>query len=307
MKYLFVINPAAGKKDRSRSIIEQIRALGNLENTEIYLTKGINDGRDFVHQYCLNHGDAPLRIFSCGGDGTLNEVVNGAFGFNNVEIACYPSGSGNDFVKYFGEITDFLDFTQQINGKSMAVDLIRFNNRYAINIFNLGFDADAVVRMQKYKRWPLMSGKSSYIMGVLVSFLNKMGYQFTLTVDDLFLYEGKALLCAVANSICYGGGFYCAPHAKIDDGIIDVILVKKISRFAFIRMISTYKAGRHLETPKVAENIVYGQGKKVVIKCSQPLNFSIDGEMGKADTLSLEVVPKAIKFIVPAQLNDKFH
>ncbi|MGD9604926.1 MAG: diacylglycerol kinase family protein [Bacilli bacterium] len=305
MKHLFIINPAAGKKDQSRTIIELIQKLDNFQDMEIYLTKGVNDGKDYVHQFCQNHPNEQLRIYSCGGDGTLNEVVNGAYGFSNVEIACYPSGSGNDFVKYFGEIKDFLSFEHLINGTAIDVDLIRFNNRYAINIFNLGFDADVVVRMQKYKRWPLMSGKGSYIMGVLVTFLNKMGYHFSLTVDDQLLYSGEGLLCAVANSICYGGGFYCAPKAKIDDGIIDIVLVKKISRFSFISMINTYKAGRHLEVPRVAKNIIYGQGKKVVISCKELINFSIDGEMGKADSLSLEVVPKAIKFIIPNFLKEK--
>ncbi|MGD9886847.1 MAG: diacylglycerol kinase family protein [Bacilli bacterium] len=306
MIHLFIINPAAGKKDKSKSIIEQVNSLDHLKGAVIYLTKGVDDAKDYVNAFCKKNLNDQIRIYSCGGDGTLNEVVNGAYGFNNVEIACYPSGSGNDFVKYFGEIQDFLNFSSLSTGKSMMVDLIRFNNRYAINILNLGFDADVVVRMHKYKRLPLMSGKGSYIMGVLASFLNKMGYHFSLKVDDQLLYEGEGLLCAIANSICYGGGFYCAPKAKINDGIIDVVLVKKISRFSFVRMIGTYKAGHHLEVPKVAKNIIYGQGKKVEIECPTPINYSIDGEMGKASILSLEVVPNSIKFIIPEHLSKKF-
>jgi YegS/Rv2252/BmrU family lipid kinase len=302
MKHLFIINPAAGKKDKSKDIIAKISESIKSEDREIHLTIGVNDACDYVKKYCESHQNELIRIYSCGGDGTLNEVVNGAFGFENAQIACYPSGSGNDFVKYFGEIKEFLNFDNLINGEVVSSDVIKYNNRYAINIINLGFDADVVVRMQKYKRLPLMSCKGYYIMGVFVSFLKKMGNNFQLKIDDEVVYEGEGLLVAIANSICYGGGFYCAPLASIDDGIMDVVLVKKISRIKFVKMISTYKAGRHLEVPKVAQNIIYKKGKKVVITCLDMVNFSIDGEMGRANNLTLEVIPKAINFVVPKTL-----
>lgn len=303
MKHLFIINPAAGQKDHTKEIISQIDTLLSEKDYEVYVTKATFDGMNFVKKYCLEHSEEEVRIYSCGGDGTLNEVVNGAYGFPNVSVACYPSGSGNDFIKVFGPSEDFLKISQLIKGQTMDIDLIRFGNRLTVNILNMGFDADVVERMMKYKRRPLMTGKGAYILGVLVTFLKKMGHHFVVTVDDHLIYDGKGLLCAVANSICYGGGFYCAPLAKINDGILDVCFVKKISRFSFIRMIGTYKAGKHLETPWVAKKIIYAKGKKVTIEIDQPINFSIDGEMGKASSITLEIVPKAIKFVVPQNIS----
>ncbi len=304
MKHLFVINPAAGQKDHTKEIISQIETLLAEKDYEIYVTKATFDGMNFVKKYCMEHSqEEEVRIYSCGGDGTLNEVVNGAYGFPNVSVACYPSGSGNDFIKIFGPSENFLKMSQLIKGRTMDIDLIRFGNRFSINILNMGFDADVVERMMKYKRRPLMTGKSAYILGVLVTFLNKMGHHFRVSVDDHLIYDGKGLLCAAANSICYGGGFYCAPLAKINDGIIDVCFVKKVSRFSFIRMIGTYKAGKHLETPWVAKKIVYAKGKKVTIEIDRSINFSIDGEMGKASSITLEIVPNALKFVVPQSVS----
>lgn len=299
MKHIFIINPTAGKKDISKKIIEEIKSVFKDDEYLVHITSAPLDAKNFVHSYCNNHPNDELRFYSCGGDGTLNEVVNGAFGFANVSVTCYPSGSGNDFVKYFGKKEEFLNIKNLVNGQEVLVDLLKYEDRYVLNICNIGFDADVADRMIKYKRLPLVSGTGAYILGVAVSFIHRLSRDLKITVDGKLVYQGQGLLCAMANAICYGGGFYCAPLAKVNDGLLDVVAIKKMSRFKFIKFIKYYKNGTHLDEPRLKDYIVATQGKTVTIESRELLNYAIDGEMGQAKSMSLTVVPQAIKFIIP--------
>lgn len=304
MKHIFIVNPKAGKKDITNTITAEIKQVLNDEDYIIYQTKGVDDARVFVSEYAKNHLEEELRFYSCGGDGTLNEVVNGAYGFDHVSISCYPSGSGNDFIKYFGNHkNDFLNLNNLICGKEVMVDLLKHDQGLVLNIFNMGFDADVGEKMTNFKRWPLVTGKGAYILGVIARFFDKFPNHFKLSVDDEVIYDGEALLCAVSNAICYGGGFYCTPRAKIDDGIIDVVLVKKLSRFSFIRMISSYKKGTHLDNPNIMKNIIYTTGKKIMIESKNVLNFTADGEMGKTSKMEITIIPKTLRFVIPSHLD----
>lgn len=302
MKHIFIINPKAGKKDISDFLAKEIAKYLKAGEYEIYRTKGILDARDYVKAYCESHRGEFLRFYSCGGDGTLNEVANGVYGYQNVSFTCYPSGSGNDFIKYFGKREDFLNIPNLISGTDVTVDLLSTGDRFVLNICNMGFDGDAALRMTKYRRFPLVSGKMSYILGVLVSFLKKLPRKLIVTIDDHVIFEGEGLLGAVANAICYGGGFYCTPNASVTDGLIDLVVVKKISRMKFINLIKYYKNGTHLENPKLQPYILYRQGKTVTIESDQVLNYAIDGELANARKISLSVVPLAVNFTVPTNL-----
>lgn len=297
MKHVFVINPAAGKKNITKKLTEEVAKLLNENDYEIYVTKAPLDARNFVKEYCSKNQNEKIRFYSCGGDGTLNEVVNGAYGFPNVSVACYPSGSGNDFIKYFGTKEDFSNLEKLINGKEVEIDLLKLNDRFVVNIFNLGFDANVAGRMIKYKHIPLVSGKGAYILGVIVSFFHKLTTEMQVIVDDSIIYDGNGVLTAVANAICYGGGFYCTPKAKVDDGLLDVVVVKKVTRPMFVKFIKFYKRGTHLEEPRLKDFILYKQGKLVRIKTAKPVNYAVDGEMCKTSDITITIEPKAIKFV----------
>lgn len=298
MKHVFVINPTAGKKDITKKITEKITTTLKDHDYEIYVTKAPLDAKKFVREYSENNQDKEIRFYSCGGDGTLNEVINGAYGFSNVSVACYPSGSGNDFIKYFGTKEEYLDLENLVNGKTVEVDLLKLNGRFGVNIFNLGFDANVAERMIKYKRLPLVTGKGAYILGVIVSFFHKLTTEMQVYVDDNLVYDGNGVLTAVANAICYGGGFYCTPKAKVNDGLLDVVVVKKVSRSKFVRFIKFYKRGTHLDEPKLKDYILYKRGSVCTIKTAKPVNYAIDGEMNKTNEITISVVPKAIKFVI---------
>ena len=225
MKHIFIINPAAGAKDISKPLSKQIHSLLPEEDFVIHITTGKNDARDFVQEYLTQHTKESVRVYSCGGDGTLNEVLNGLVGFSNASLACYPSGSGNDFVKNFPNMNDFLDLESLIKAETKEIDIIQFNGRYAINICNLGFDGEVGYNFMRFKKIPKIKGPTAYNLAVFWGLLSKMKHMVTVHVDGQLFHQGYILLSAIANGRCYGGGYYCAPRANVTDGLLDKLKV----------------------------------------------------------------------------------
>lgn len=304
MKHVIVLNPLAGVNNKPEVIKDKVNEAFHDLDYLIYETKGTKDATRFVKEFLIHNTDDIVRFYSCGGDGTLNEIANGLIEFDNAELACYPIGSGNDFIKYFGKADDFLDFRSLINGKSIKTDVIEFDGHYIVNVFNVGFDAVVCELQRKYKKLPLISGKGAYNLGVIMALLRKIAHKFIIKVDGEEFYNGKVTLCAVANAKCYGGGYYCAPNADVSDGKIDICVVKKVSRFTFAKLVKDYKAGRHVTSPKFSKHVLYKQGKIVEIDIEKPLYYTIDGENNKTSKIKLSVLSNKLKFVIPLSLRN---
>lgn len=298
MKHIIIINPKAGVNNEPIKLKNTVERNFQGLDYEIYFTSGPKDATQYVKNY-LSNNKGEVRFYSCGGDGTLNEIANGMIGYDNAQLACYPIGSGNDFIKYFGKVEDFLDFQSLINGEVVVTDILKFNEQCVVNIFNVGLDANVVVLQRKFKKLPLMSGKGAYNLGVAASLLRKISHKCKIKVDGEELYSGRMTLCAICNAKCYGGGYYCAPKAVVDDGLLDICMVKKVSRFTFAKLVKDYKAGKHLDNPKFKPYILYKQGKVVEMEIEKPLYYSIDGETDKSKNIKIEIVRNALNFVVP--------
>ncbi|MBR6635508.1 MAG: acylglycerol kinase family protein [Clostridia bacterium] len=135
MKHVFIVNPCAGKgkNQASNYIIPRIKEYfeKNGGNYEIHETTEPYEGIDFVKYYPVD--EETVRFYACGGDGTLFEVVNGAYGKENVEVAVIPLGSGNDFIRLFGNKEDLVDVEAQVNGTPIKLDVIKCLGKIAIN------------------------------------------------------------------------------------------------------------------------------------------------------------------------------
>ena len=300
MKHIFVINPKAGKINRFEEISKELLAYDVKIEYEIYETKSKGDGRTFVHNYLETHdSNETYRFYAIGGDGSLHDVVNGAFGFDNAEVACYASGSGNDFIKNFGNGPEFRSLDALIKGKSQKIDLLQVDEKVCINIFNYGFDGEVTFAMHRFKRWPLVTGKMAYNLGALSSMLFKMSTPLKVTIDGALEFDEKGLLIAVANGHTYGGGFRCAPLSKVDDGIIDVCLVKKVSRFKAPALMAIYKRGDHISSKKLEDKVIYKKCKEVTIESPKPVAYAIDGETFRDNKIHIKMLHLALNFVVP--------
>ena len=297
MKHVFIVNSVAGVSDKTEEVSNKVKSLLREEEYIIFQTKKQGDAENFIEQL-LKNTDERYRFYACGGDGTLNIVVNATYGYD-VEVTNYPIGSGNDYLKYFGDKEKFKDLEKLINGKVIKSDILRFNDQYCVNIFNVGFDAKVVTFQRNIKRLPFISGSLAYTIGVALCALGRLSNKFKLKADGEIIYDDKAILAAMANSKCYGGGFYCAPIAEINDGLIDVCLIKKMSLFKFAKLIKYYKDGTFLENEEVMKYVVYKKCKSVELDLAKPLHYSNDGEIAKTNKVFIDIVPLALNFVIP--------
>ncbi|MBQ9773380.1 MAG: YegS/Rv2252/BmrU family lipid kinase [Clostridia bacterium] len=299
MKHVFIINPAAGKENVSERISAALQEYPDPIEYELYHTQGAGDATAYIRDYCENHSER-VRFYACGGDGTLNEVVSGAVGFPQASVACYPCGSGNDFVKYFGGKKAFRDLSALIRGKEEYIDLMRVGDRYAINATHFGFDSAVAQTMMNVRRKKIIGGNNAYTTGVLVALFKAMKNQCRVTVDgELLNPSGKILLCTIANGQYVGGSYRCAPRSLANDGRLEICLVHPVSRLTFTKLIGSYQKGVHLESAKFEKYIEYRRGKRIEVEGPEGFVYSMDGELVKGDRFTVEVMPRVLRFTVP--------
>lgn len=299
MKHVFVINPAAGRANAFDAIKSALNELNTSLDYELYQTRGQGDATAFVRAYCQKYAD-PVRFYACGGDGTLNEVVNGAYGFAQASVACYPSGSGNDFVKYYGGKEAFLNLAELTEAPEEYIDLIRVGDRYAINAAHFGFDSCVAKTMMRVRRKKLIGGKRAYATGVLMGLLCAMRNACRVSVDgELLNPRGYLLLCTIANGQYVGGSYRCAPRSLNNDGMLEICLIRPISHFTFLRLMKDYERGLHLDNPVFDRYIEYRRGHSVTVEAPEGFVYSFDGELIEQNRFTVETVERAIRFAVP--------
>lgn len=301
MKHIFIVNPNAGQGKALEIIKGQLSAFSSEIESEIYLTREKGDAKSYI-QKCLSESNVPTRFYACGGDGTVNEVVNGVIPFKHGEFTAFPCGSGNDFVKCFGNGEAFLDIKSLVYGKTYDIDVIKVNDRYCINVCNFGLDANVVRIMEKVKYKPIIGGRNAYPTGVVVSFVTSVRNHATVIADGKKLNDGIFMLCTIANGQYVGGQFKCAPRARVNDGLLDVCLVDPVSRFTFLRLVKSYAAGKHLDDPRFSGFLHYTHCKKVEINAGEDFIISLDGELVNLPHATVELIPNAVKIAVPQSI-----
>ena len=299
MKHIFVINPAAGKENAQDVIRARLEELKEPIDYEIYVTQGVSDATEYVRSRCKEL-DTPTRFYACGGDGTLNEVVNGVVGCPMASLGCYPCGSGNDFVKYYGGKKHFLNIEALVNAPEEEIDLMRVGDRYAINATHFGFDSAVAKTMMNVRRKKIIGGSNAYTTGVVVGLFKAMRNKCRVWVDgELLNPKGVILLCTIANGQYVGGSFRCAPRSLDNDGLLEVCLVHPVSHITFLRLVQDYTKGAHLDNPKFEKYLEYRRGKNIRIEASEGFLYSFDGELIAQNEFTVEVIPSAIRFAVP--------
>ncbi len=302
MKHIFVVNPMAGGHDSSDEIAN---ALVNIQaDIEIYRTRGTRDATRFVAER-LRDASEPLRFYSCGGDGTLNEVVSGIMqSLNtkyltlNTEVACFPCGSGDDFVRYWPE-SDFRNIQALVNGTAVPVDVMRLGDRYCVNTLNYGFEAAVCHTMAAVRRVPVLGGPMAYTTGIVASLATGRHNRCRVTVDGEVWLDGEVLLLSVANGQYAGGGYHCAPRAKNDDGQLEVMAVKPMSIPRFAKLIKYYKNGELLDREELRSLVSYRRGSHIEIDPLADSYVATDGEIVPGRRFDVECLHHAVNFVVP--------
>ena len=312
-KHIFIVNPAAGKGPEAAQISEVIRdacdACG--VDYEIHQTTCRGDAQAFTRAKVAAKpvGDE-YNFYACGGDGTLSDVVSGLVGApkkpqNGVSVGCVPIGTGNDFTRNFTQSEFFLDITKQLLADPVVIDCFSVegntpeSHRCCINMVNIGFDCDVVVKAGELKKRKFLPKSLAYILGVVIMLKNNLGKAMTVIYPDGRTLTREFQLVAVANGGFCGGGFHSAPESKLDDGRLDLSLIKKVSRTNFLRLVGHYKNGTHLKTRLGKKVVNYQQIDEIELRFSEETNVCIDGEIFKLRDVRLKSIPRSIRFLLP--------
>ncbi len=307
MKYIFIINPKAGAKNSESQIRESVeraaltstRRTGQTYDYDFYTTSAPHDATSFVRSYLSEHSE-DVCFIACGGDGTLTEVTQGLVGYNNAYLTVYPCGSGNDYVKYYGGKDAFLDITGIFEGSVRDVDLMCLGDKYSINVCNFGFETNVVKTMEKVRRFPVLGGNNSYYTGIATALFTSMKNKCKVYADgELLNPDGTLLLCTLANGSYVGGGFNCSPKSVNNDGLMEICLVSPINLINFAKLLPHYQNGTHIDPERFGNFITYRRAKSVHIEADESFLATLDGEIVKAGSATIENRQQAIHFIVP--------
>ena len=298
IQHLFIINPAAGSRNRTEEYSEMIHKICRARKLdyEVRVSTAPGECTRIAREACETGQE--LRIYACGGDGTLNEVVAGAAGFPNAAVTVFSGGSGNDFVKIFDEPKAFFDLNRLLDADEVTFDLIRCNDDISLNICSVGLDARIGTDVSSYKRLPLLSGFRAYAASTVVNVIKGISEHYRVEIDGETIDGDQTLIC-VCNGRYYGGGFNPMPEADPTDGMLDVLLVKKVSRMQVASVIGKYKDGRYKELLHLARPF---RTKKVRILCDKPTPINLDGELRVAQDITMEVAQEKIRFFYPKGL-----
>lgn len=298
MKHLFIINPAAGSRDRTEAYKKKIREAfqGSEEEYRVEVSKAPGDCCRIARE-AAESGEE-YRIYACGGDGTLNEVAAGAAGFSNAAVTVFAGGSGNDFVKLFSDRDAFRDLDRLLDCEDVTFDLMKVNGDICLNIASVGLDARIGTDVSNYKRIPLLQGFRAYAASTVINVIRGISEHYVIKINGQTIDGQQTMICA-CNGRYYGGGFNPVPTADPTDGILDVLVVRKVSRLQVLGVVGKYKAGRYKELPHL---MTHYRTDKVEILCDKPTPINLDGELRTWQDVTITVAEEKLRFFYPKGL-----
>jgi diacylglycerol kinase (ATP) len=293
-----VVNPSSGKNDAS----DHAAALGDrlreaFGHVRVAPTAGPGDAAGTARAAA----EAGARLlFVAGGDGTVNEVVNGLCSVParaRPAVGILPLGTGNDFARALGiEGTPLEALEALLDGDSCAVDLGRVNDRVFLNVSAGGLAgevSDAVTPELK-----TLAGRFAYVLGGVRAFLAHEGFEvrYRARVGGKTARGRERLsMFAVCNAPTFGGGRVIAPGARPDDGLLEVCLVREAPAFEFAALAAKLAEGKHLDDP----NVVWLRAERLDLIFGKMTKINADGEVFEARSASYEVLPRALRVLAP--------
>jgi len=285
-KALFIINPISGgkKKDQVPALIKNILDHTHFESTIVYTERAMHGSelaKDAVGKYDY--------VIAVGGDGTVNEIASAIVG-TNVALGVIPFGSGNGLARFLGIPMDTAKSIEAINGERVeAIDSAILNGQRFFNLAGMGFDAHIAEVFSHDKN----RGFWAYIKSSLREISNYKAKTYQINIDGTE-YVRDAFMLSIANSSQFGNNAHVSPHASVQDGLLDICVIKQFPLWRFPEM-GIRMFAKTADKSKYVEII---RGKNVIIKRSTDGPVHLDGEpqmMGKE--VSIQMVPASLRII----------
>ena len=300
MIYHFILNPKSGRKRRYHHFEDVIADVCKKRNIDfnIHYTTQSGDATKYVSVMAAASSEKQ-RFICVGGDGTLNELINSAPGNTNIEFGIIPAGTGNDYIRNFTKKKRFDDINAQIDGEAFDIDLIKCNERYCINMVNVGLDCEVAKEADRLKKLWFVPVKLSYIAGLIAVAFRKIGKKMKIKYGNGSIVEKIYTLAAVGKGRYCGGGFCALPNASLNDGKMHVLAINKVSIFKFLTLVIPYKLGKHLKSKRAMKVMKYTCSESLKIDFEKDTSVCIDGEIMQARSVNISICQKAAKFVVP--------
>jgi len=298
-RFLFVVNPEAGRGlgRKTGARLERQLQRDNFRYDLVYTTQ--------PGEACSKAREADVDVVvAVGGDGTINEVVNGIFG-SSKKLAIIAAGSGNDVVKSLG-VSHRLEEALQVLSKpdvrivdtasiqctTVGAKQENSQERIFVNGAGMGFDASVA---RKAATIPFLRGTLLYLVAVLRTLGNFRSPDFQIHVDGSQTLAGRKLLVAIGNGQCAGGGFYLTPRASVVDGLLDMCVVSAMGIGGILNLIPRVLKGNHLSL----KDVEYVRGRAFSISSADPFSVHADGEIvaESATHVNIRVNPVSLKVL----------
>lgn len=272
-------NPASGARLGERTL-QIVTEYLKSKNVEFIVHSSTYSGEPV--EIAKKYKDEVKKIIIIGGDGTFNEFTNGLNNLENYDICFIPGGTGNDFSFSLGiyDITKILD--KFLTDENSKIDYLKANDKKCLNVCGTGLDTEV---LQKYNALH-KKNKTGYVKCLIKVLLNFKFYKLRLTIDDEKVIEGEFMLAACCNGKRFGANIHISPESKVDDGFINLILIKKVKKIIIPFALLGFIKGKHL-TKSYAEQILC---KKVKIEnLSGDMIYNLDGQLFEGKEVNVNI------------------
>ena len=286
--FVFVLHGARANQPQVRHLVEWVRGRGHTVTARVTWEPG--DATRFAEEAVRDGVDAVVAV---GGDGTVNEVVNGLVG-TDTPLGIVPLGTANDFARQAGIPMDDADHAMDIvlHGEPTSIDVGELNERAFVNVSTGGVGAEATAETAPARKQKL--GALAYAITGVKKLTGLRARRAWFHAPG-FEYRGDFLLFAVGNGRSTGGGSLVTPRADVRDGLLDVCIIDALPRAEFARLVLLVKKGEHLGHPAVR----YLQVPELFIEASRPLAVNVDGEPVNARRLHYRARAGALRVFLP--------
>lgn len=297
-----MVNPVAGNFDQSEEIRSEVQRLSEKLDFEYLFFIVEYEGHEgiIVEKICDAFRGEPIRLYSCGGSGTFQRILDAVKKYKNVEIACYPCGYTNDLLKCFKEPETFKNLRSLIEGAPIMLDAAEFDGIRFCNALSIGMTARIIGDIDSYGVFAKFNRNFPYWFSSIVDVLTKHAMDYQIEIDGMD-YSGKYLLVSAFNGCVYGGNISPAKNAKPDDGYLDFVMFKQVKNIEAAMCTKAFCAG---DVEKLGDRIIIVRGRKMKImqKNGLEMTCNIDGEFYKTSgTREISIKRNGLKLIAPKE------
>lgn len=295
MRYIFVLN---GRRDKASILSTVNAAIAGLDfsiDFEIYSTEGAGDATRYVNLYCDLNPDEQTCFVACGGSGISNEVASALVGKHDKTFAIFHCDGTNDFVKSFPG-RDFTDLRSVLSGTPSKIDVIRLNDNYSINMVNVGLDAYAAQQANEN----ILEGRSNpYVRAVTGAlFLHRIN-RIGISIDGEVVNRRYIQQMIVANGRYYGGNYNPTPEARVDDGLIDVMIIKPMFLLPLLYFLKKFEKGTHITDKFCMSKLIFRRCRHLELWADNLIYLCFDGEIIASNRFDIDILEKAITILIP--------